>query len=375
MNSLVDIESERQSWRVGDRLDAEHARDDPFVAAVRGARMAMVVTDARQPGLPLVFVNDAFLKLTGYAREEVIGKNGRFLQGPDTDPEAVAEIRRAVAEGRDAQVEILNYRKDGTSFWNLLYLSPVRDAAGEIAWFFGSQLDITDRKRAQLDVLEAKAGLAVAVEDRTRDLQRALDQKTVLLHEVDHRVKNNLQLMSSLILLQMRRSADPAVKEALQNVLDRVTAISTVHRRLFQGEDVGRFDVADFIVDLTDDLGAGAAKRGVDVELRLHPVSVPAGRAAPVALIVNELISNALSHAFPEGRKGKVCIALEATPEGYRFEVKDDGVGIDPSAAGADGGGRYIVELLARQLKATVEWKDGDPGTHVSMAVPVEGAS
>jgi PAS domain S-box-containing protein len=348
---------------------------DPFAAAVRNSRMAMVVTDARAPDAPIVFVNDAFLELTGYGRDEVLGRNCRFLQGPGTDPETIEEIRHALAEGREVKVEVVNYRKDGAPFWNSLYLSPVLDDDGELAWWFGSLLDVTARKRSELELLQVKSGLERAVDERARDLQNALDQKTVLLHEVDHRVKNNLQLMSSLILLQMRRSVDPTVRAALQGVLDRATAIATVHRRLFQSEDVGRFDVADFIVDLTDDLGASAAGRGVEIELDLEPVSVSSGKAAPVALIVNELLANSLKHAFPDGRGGRVVVGLKHRENDYRICVSDDGVGADWSNRPQNSGGRYIVELLARQLRATTTWEEADPGTCVCVTMPVDGGA
>ncbi|WP_267358578.1 MULTISPECIES: PAS domain S-box protein [unclassified Methylobacterium] len=116
---------------------------DPFAAAVRATRMPMIVTDPRQPDNPIIFVNNAFGRLTGYAREEIVGRNCRFLQGPETDRDDVARVREAIAARRGIEVALLNYRKDGTTFWNQLLLAPVRDAAGEVAYFFASQYDVT----------------------------------------------------------------------------------------------------------------------------------------------------------------------------------------------------------------------------------------
>ena len=184
-----------RSERAAEALAAEHGVGDPFAAAIRATRMAMIVTDARQADNPIIFANDAFLALTGYHRDEVIGRNCRFLQGPDTDQDEVARLRRAIAQGEDIALDILNYRKDGTTFWNALYLSPVRNTAGEILYFFASQLNVSDKKRVEFELGDVRDRLEAAVAARTADLSQALEQKTALLHEVDHRVKNNLQLI------------------------------------------------------------------------------------------------------------------------------------------------------------------------------------
>ena len=107
---------QQDDWHLTGDIDHEMGRGDPFAAAIRGTRMSMIITDPRQPDNPIVFANAAFQKLTGYDREEIIGRNCRFLQGPLTDPHAVVEIREAIAAERDLQIDILNYRKDGSSF-------------------------------------------------------------------------------------------------------------------------------------------------------------------------------------------------------------------------------------------------------------------
>ena len=112
---------------VPDELKAESHRGDPFAAAVRATRMPMIITDPAQHGNPIVFVNDAFLKLTGYTRMEVVGRNCRFLQGPDTEAAAVDRLRAAIRREEDIRVDLLNYRKDGSTFQNALYVGPVRD--------------------------------------------------------------------------------------------------------------------------------------------------------------------------------------------------------------------------------------------------------
>lgn len=143
-------------------LENESTKGDPFAAAVRATRMPMIVTDPRQHDNPIVFANDAFLKLTGYTRLEVAGRNCRFLQGPGTDPAAVDRIRGAIRDEVDIKIDVLNYRKDGTTFHNALYVGPVRDEEGKVVYFFASQLDVSEHHRMQAEIDDLKDRLAEA---------------------------------------------------------------------------------------------------------------------------------------------------------------------------------------------------------------------
>lgn len=127
----------------------ENHSSDIFFSAVETTRMPMILTDPQQTDNPIVFANQAFLTMTGYTAAEVVGHNCRFLQGAGTDPDTVADIRRGIAAAEQVSVEILNYRKDGTSFWNALFISPVFDRTGRLVYFFASQLDVSQRKAAE----------------------------------------------------------------------------------------------------------------------------------------------------------------------------------------------------------------------------------
>ena len=131
-------------------------RGNIFFAAVEMTRMPMVVTDPRQPDNPIVFVNRAFLDLTLYEESEIVGKNCRILQGKETDPAAVAEIRRAIDEERAVALDILNYKADGTPFWNGLYIGPIFDQEGTLLYFFASQIDVTERRDIQQSSMQAQ---------------------------------------------------------------------------------------------------------------------------------------------------------------------------------------------------------------------------
>ncbi len=149
-DELSDAEKLRDAARISAALTSTGSGTDPFVAAVRATRMPMIIADARQADNPVVFANDAFCRLTGYRRDEILGRNCRFLQGPETDPAAVARIAQAVAGATSIEIDIRNYRKDGQQFWNRLLMAPVHDAFGELAYFFASQVDVTiERERLE----------------------------------------------------------------------------------------------------------------------------------------------------------------------------------------------------------------------------------
>ncbi|MFB6096400.1 MAG: bacterio-opsin activator domain-containing protein [Haloferacaceae archaeon] len=139
-----------------DELLKERAMDE--------APVGITIADARAPDVPLIYVNDAFERITGYAREDVLGRNCRFLQGPETEPEPVDELRAAIEEERRTVVELRNYRRDGELFWNRVEVAPIVDESGTTTHFVGFQLDITDRRRAEAAVREEHAALSRLLE-------------------------------------------------------------------------------------------------------------------------------------------------------------------------------------------------------------------
>src|SRR5262249_25536942 len=148
----------------------------------------------------------AFLRMTGYEPEEVLGQNCRFLQGPETDRAAIDEVRRAVAERRELAIEVMNYRKDGTTFWNALFLSPVFDENGKLVYFFGSQLDVSRRRDAEDALHQAQK-------------MEALGQLT---GGIAHDFNNLLQVMSGYVdMLQLGIEHD-VDREGMLRSLDKM---------------------------------------------------------------------------------------------------------------------------------------------------------
>ncbi|RZI78560.1 MAG: PAS domain-containing protein [Variovorax sp.] len=242
---------------------AEH-KDDIFFAAIEMTRMPMLVTDPRQPDNPIVFANRAFISMSGYSPEEIVGHNCRFLQGPATDKSSVAAIREAVHAERQVQMEILNYRKDGSTFWNALFISPVYDPSGKLVYFFASQLDVSRRR-------DAEEGLAQAQK------MEALGQLT---GGISHDFNNLLQVMSGhLDLLDLRLNTNKLeadhVRRGVDNLRSAVNKAATLTQQLlaFSRKQSlrGRAINLNATVESMAELAGRTLGESVDVRFDLDP--------------------------------------------------------------------------------------------------------
>jgi PAS domain S-box-containing protein len=317
-------------------------RKDLAAIAFERTRMPMVVTDARQADYPIVLANEAFLQLTGYGAEEVLGRNCRFLQGEGTSAAAVAEIRAGLRAGDEVNVELLNYRKDGTPFWNKLHISPVYDEGGQLLYHFGSQIDQT--RYRQVQALEAS-------EHR-------------LLMEVDHRAKNVLALVDSIVRLS--RSDDPnqysaAVQQRVQS-LARTHALLAEHnwQSLRLGEVVER--------QLQPITTRQVSLEGPDLDV--DPLIVQ-----PLGLVLHELAMNAAQHGSLSTPDGRVSINWMSLPDEGSFSIRwveSGGPPIhEPSAAGF---GLVIADgIVRRQLLGEISRSWEPTGLVAMIQVPEPG--
>jgi len=362
--------SQTDARRAGERLTEARVREDPFAAAFKATRMPMIVTDPNQDDNPIIFCNAAFQKLTGYSNDELIGRNCRLLQGPETSRETVSRIRDAIAAGQDLSVDILNYKKDGSTFWNALFVSPVRDEEGKIVYFFASQLDFTNIKSKEAELAAARHQAEAEVAERTGDLQESLAARTLLVHEVDHRVKNNLATMASIVKMQVRLTDDEGQRQALLSVLNRIEAISTVQRKLFTTNDVARFDIADFARELATDLVEAIKRDDIRLTLDVSPVFVPAVKATPLSLIVNELVGDAVRRGLADGG-GEIHVVVRRLNGHFLIRVEDTSEPVQPDLKTAELG-RRMLEASARQVGAQIERRREGQRTVVDVTLLVE---
>jgi len=211
-STLEDVS--REGARITAELTGLDDGTDPFAAAVRATRMPMVITNPREADNPVVFVNDAFCRFTGYSREEILGRNCRFLQGPESDLATVERIRAAITAEEPIEIDIRNHAKDGRPFWNRLLIAPVHDANGTLAYFFANQYDVTverenlaarTRELAEAnDRLRAEAAERELVEEALRQSQK-MEAIGQLTGGIAHDFNNLLTgIAGSLELLKVR---------------------------------------------------------------------------------------------------------------------------------------------------------------------------
>jgi len=249
-----------------------------FSQAMAQTRMAVCLTDPHREDNPIVFVNRAFIELTGYPGAELLGRNCRLLQGPDTDPATIAEMRRAIVEQEVVVVELRNYRKDGTAFWNALHLGPIHDSEGRLQYYFGSQWDVTSLRVAQ-------------VEER---------MSRMFTRELAHRMKNMFAVVAGVVSLCARHEGVPRVAVAIN---ERIAALGRAHEDAFTSElndhvelgRVARHTLAPYL--------DSAASR---ITIRGQKVMLAAATVSLIGLALHELAVNALKHGALSDESGRI---------------------------------------------------------------------
>ena len=291
--------------------------------------------------------NAAAERMFGYSAEEITGRSVGLLLSADAGDSSTPfsmpfDVR--LDESIGARREASGRRNDGSAF-------PVELNVGEVN--FGERRiftlilrDITERKREE------------------EKLKASLREKEILLKEIHHRVKNNLQIISSLLNLQSAHIRDPRALEVFKEGQGRVRSMALIHEKLYQSDDLARVDFYEYISNLAAylfrsyEVNSGAVKLNVESEDVLLGVDT----AIPCGLIINELVSNSLKHAFPGGGSGSINIRLwPADHERLTLAVSDDGVGLPPDfdVRNTPSLGLQLVNTLARQLGGEVEVTSG----------------
>jgi two-component sensor histidine kinase/DNA-binding NarL/FixJ family response regulator len=256
------------------------------------------------------------------------------------------------------------------------------------------QAEIAEREWAQGELRALYAGLELRVAERTQELRAANDQlqreiaerqkaeqairaslqeKEVLLREIHHRVKNNLQVISSILSLQGRKFDDPRYRSSFGECQDRVRTMALVHEKLYRSPSLSAIDLAEEVRDLVSMLASSHACPNVRLEVQADSAICDIDTAVPVGLLVNEMVSNSLKHAFPGGRGGQVNVTLRRLePERLLLSVRDDGTGLPEGFTwdSANSLGLTTIQALARQIRAQVEVRR-QGGAEFALTFPV----
>jgi len=333
------------------------------------ARMAFLLTStgavvyARRvdPDHELTYVSPNCREVLGAPAQSLLGPTGwsEHLH-PDEREGVLAWIDQLRTVGESVSREYRYLHRDGSWRWIHDALRLVRDVDGRPLEFVGAWTDLT-----MAEIKAAHDGLERMVAARTEELRQSqarisqsLHEKETLLKEIHHRVKNNLQIIGSLLAWQAETLPDPGLRAPFEESIRRLRSMSLIHERLYQSDALGSMDFGGYTESLSNFLFRSYEITGrIRIRVEADPCTLNIDTAVPCGLILNELISNALKHAFPDGHTGEVVVTLRSVPGGrFCLGVHDDGVGLpegfDPARTTSLG--MQLVTSLTRQIKGTL---------------------
>ncbi len=330
----------------------EQARAAEAAGFSRRFPFALSITDPGRPDDPLVFVSDAFERVTGYVREDVLGRNCRFLQGPGTDPDDIEAIREALARNAELQIDVLNYRADGTAFVNRLLLGPLLDEDGRLDYRLGILFDTGDRAPNM-------AGTADA-----------------MLAEVQHRVKNHLSMIVGMIRLQAQATGT-SPRDGFQTLARRVEALQLLYHEMSisgmaaLGHD--RIALGAYLSRIAATVGQIDGRADTRIEVSTDETCVTPDIAARLGLLFSEVLTNALRHAFDGERPGLVATEVRTVDGVLHVIVSDDGRGLPREIDWPDRGGLggSIVSILVKSLHGSIAVTWPERGTAIRIGIPL----
>ena len=329
-----------------------------FVESVKDYALFQLDVDGR-----VVTWNAGAARVLGYSDSEIIGHSARLFFTPEdlATGEAEKEMTRAREEGR-SEDERWHLRKDGSRFFASGIVSPIRDDSGRLRGYSKLMRDVTERKTAD------------------ERLRASLHEKEVLLREVHHRVKNNLQVVASLLNLQSEHLQDPQAAAALDEMRTRIQSIASIHELLYGAADLSHIEFDRYLNQLAQDLSSfySVESNRLRIQVSADPLNLSIGQAVPCALIVNELLTNSIKHAFPKnGALGLIHVrALIEAGDSMLIEVEDNGTGLpeDIDLANPETMGLQLVTTLAEQLQAKLS-VERENGTRFRVRFPLKNGS
>ena len=315
-----------------------------FEQAMAQTRMAVSLCDPNQPDQPIIFANRAFRRLTGYDEDEVLGRNCRFLQGPKTDPKAVARVREAIENEDVLVIELLNYRKDGTPFWNALHLGPIYNSKGELVYFFGSQWDVSDVRAAR------------AEERHAREMAR----------ELSHRMKNMFSVISGIVNVMGRVRG---IESEAAEINSRIHALGRAYETTLDEAAVGVIDLGPAVKAILEPYDVGER-----LQLIGKGVQVPFSAMSVVGLVLHELAANATRYgAWAEGADGQVKLDWERRGGDVVLTWTESGGRRLDGPPARTGTGATIMDRMVRAARGTIERNWTAEGPNAVLTVPIDG--
>ncbi len=327
-----------------------------------------------------IYLSPSVDQITGHRAEEFMADPGlidRIIHADDQNVwDAHVPLHKSTKDTGASEIEFRLVHRDGSVRWISHICRSIVLDDGTCIGRRVSNRDITDRKLMEYEIRSLNQTLERRVEQRTAQLNTSLEEKIILLREIHHRVRNNLQIIISLLRLQSRHIGDEKIQLAIRESQNRVRAMAHVHEKLYESPDITKIDLDGYIRFLGNSLFQfyKMTGKGIVLTTRIPEIYTGPDTAIPVGLIVNELISNSLKHAFPEGRNGEIAIMIQRDNATLTIAYRDDGVGIPKNFdwQKTESLGLQLVNLLVDQLDGTIEL-DRTAGTAFTIVVKETG--
>jgi PAS domain S-box-containing protein len=293
----------------------------------------------------------------GYTQDDLEGKSIFDLFAPECQDKALRTLIETIENGTSRNNELTLLKKDGSRFTGEINASTIKNLQGENFTVMYTMRDISHHKQAEAEI------------------QASLDEKEVLLREIHHRVKNNLQIISSLLNLQSSYLKDNASKEVLKESKDRVKSMAMIHQKLYQSGNFEKIEMGEYIEYLVKGLFSsyGVDHDKIKIKTDLQKIYLDIDTAIPLGLIINEIITNSIKHAFPGELKGEIFIKIVQEGENYLIVAADNGVGLpeDLDVEKTESLGMQLVNNLVRQIDGELELKRTE-GTEFRIKLQLE---
>lgn len=316
----------------------------------RTTSISFVVADPNLPDTPIVYVNRAFELTTGYSYRYVVGRNCRFLQGPDTDPDAVKNIAIALSRGEGVRQKLLNYRADGSSFINDLVITPIHDADGKLAYFVGVQRELQPNDNGLQDELRSKT---IDIVRQQVQIHLSVVMELSRLHADDERDDGPVDFVSLLRRLE--------ILDLLYANLNE----SSLRKELL--------DAGAYVSQIAAKLVAKRPQAGIRINISTEPAIVPLDIAVRLGVVLAELLESSLETSFSGMDSGNLEVSLANLDDRLELTVFDDGHG-DPSASEWLESGDLTLRVIRRlldDLHATIRAPAVDQGREIIVSVPL----
>jgi PAS domain S-box-containing protein len=320
-------------------------------SAVKNTSESIVILEGEPsdlPGRKILYANQAFEEMTGYKAQQVIGSTLGFLNGSETSEEVRERIRESMSCSKPYETEIINYRNNGKKFWAHVSYAPVLNRDGRCSHWIVVGHDVTNKKR------------------RVQALKESLKEKETLLMEIHHRVKNNLAVVSSMMQLQALQDTDESLQKKLYDSVSRIRTMVTIHEMLYESHSFSNIDLCKNIRKLVSTiLNTIPANAEIKADYDCDELFLNVNQAIPVSLIVNEVLTNAVKHAFKNRDKGKIDVSLIEYKNGkILLAIKDDGIGLPAEIEEKNNKtlGFQLVDVLSDQIQGEYKYLNSKKG-------------